>query len=72
MRVLREKSTCNNNNCETCDSLEECSKDKCEYHGLRCTKRVCPKALALLRSAKTEEERNRIRSEINRMMENGK
>ena len=71
MRVLREKSTCNNN-CETCDSLEECSKDKCEYHGLRCTKRVCPKALALLRSAKTEEERNRIRREINRMMENGK
>ena len=71
MRVLREKSTCNNN-CETCDSLEECSKDKCEYHGSRCTKRVCPKALALLRSAKTEKERNRIRSEINRMMENGK
>lgn len=71
MRVLREKSTCNNN-CETCDSLEECSKDKCEYHGSRCTKRVCPKALALLQSAKTEEERNRIRSEINRMMENGK
>lgn len=71
MRVLREKSTCNNN-CETCDSLEECSKDECEYHGSRCTKRVCPKALALLRSAKTEEERNRIRSEINRMMENSK
>ena len=71
MRILREKSTCNDN-CEACDSLEECSKDKCEYHGSRCTKRVCPKALVLLRSAKTEEERNRIRSEINRMMESGK
>ena len=71
MRILREKSTCNDN-CETCDSLEECSKDKCEHRGSRCTKRVCPKALALLRSAKTEEERNKIRSEINRMMENGK
>jgi hypothetical protein len=71
MRILREKSTCDDN-CETCSSLEECSKDKCEYHGSRCTKRVCPKALALLRSAKTEEERDKIRREINRMMERGK
>ena len=85
MRILHEKSTCNSNyeacsnghgtcdeNCETCSSLEECSKDKCEHHGARCKKRVCPKMLALLRLAKTEEERNRIRSKINKMMENDK
>lgn len=85
MRILHEKSTCSNNcetcntncrtcdeNCETCSSLEECSKDKCEHHGTRCKRRVCPKMLALLRLAKTEEERNRIRSEINKMMESGK